>query len=553
MVYSSEQNLKWVPLIFLHRKPFFGVFLILALLLIPAASKGQESRSYELLWSKSSLLARHVIYQGYFRKIPVFNDEIRCHEQAHVVTCDTTTFAAPDATILLNDFQIEKEEKGWWDTEVGIDSATRYLAKDQDGKSHVFVFAKEKLVYHYEDFSYYQDTLIQVKVFHPNPIVTSGASYGGFYRDNEDMTNFFLEQEKVIRTCIAGFDSGQFVLKNKWIEITDIGLPNDPPVQQAFSQFFFARSDSRFEAVNAFYHLTNFCRRVEIDLGFIDLFSSVILVDPHALNGADNSFYNGNGIHPQINFGQGGVDDAEDAQVVIHELGHAIADFAAPNSNVGTERQALEEGLGDYLGVSYSEMISGRNLQAFASWDGHNEFWPGRWVNTSKKYPDAFQQDIYADGEIWSSALKQIDRVIGSQRTQQALIESLFWYNSGISMREAAQYFLEADSSLNTGIHTDTIRSIFCDRGLLSVCEVTPDYSVPVTVNANYLKEGMLLFSSNVNQFDHLEIFDINAKKVAEFHGPVPRMVDVGDLVQGFYLLQFQKGNEYQVLKVLMY
>ena len=41
---------------------------------------------------------------------------------------------------------------------------------------------------------------------------------------------------------------------------------------------------------------------------------------PHGFNGADNSSYSpGTG---RLQFGEGGVDDAEDSDVVHHELGH---------------------------------------------------------------------------------------------------------------------------------------------------------------------------------------------------------------------------------------
>ena len=550
MAYFGEPNLRWVRLISLLHRPLSCA--LAGMFLLAFSFSGESQITYEEVWKKKSLTALHTIYQGNYKELPVFNREQRCHEQNHRLNCDTVQFNLPKVPVAWNKFVLLDTIFGWWEVKDQILPATFHQAKDHQGRSHHLVILEDEVVYQYEDFSSFADTTIMVKVFHPNPIVSSGANYGGPYRDNNDLNNISLELEQEIRSCPAGFETGQFILKNRWIQITDLEPPNQPPVRQAFPQFYFSRSDPRFEAVNAFYHLTNFCRKVEVDLGFSNLFSSIILVDPHAVNGADNSYYNGNGLQPQINFGQGGVDDAEDAQVVIHELGHAIADFAAPNSNAGQERKALEEGLGDYLGVSYSEALSGKTLAAFASWDGHNEFWPGRWVNTQKKYPDDFQQEIYTDGEIWSSALKLIDEAIGSKKTQQALIESLHWYSSGVTMRQAGQYFLAADSALNGNLHTDAIRSILCQRGLLSDCIFPADYSKPVTVNASYLSNGILLFSSNVDQFDHLDLFDLNGRRVASFEGPLPISINVSDLVQGFYLLQFHKGNEYQTFKVIL-
>ena len=49
--------------------------------------------------------------------------------------------------------------------------------------------------------------------------------------------------------------------------------------------------------------------------------------------------------------GDGGVDDAEDADVTVHELGHATQDAQVPGLGPGgdTEQRAMGEGFGDFL------------------------------------------------------------------------------------------------------------------------------------------------------------------------------------------------------------
>ena len=67
--------------------------------------------------------------------------------------------------------------------------------------------------------------------------------------------------------------------------------------------------------------------------------------DPHGLNGVDNSHYTSG--PEQLAFGEGGVDDDEDADVIVHELGHGIHDWVTNNGL--SQVQGLSEGLGDYF------------------------------------------------------------------------------------------------------------------------------------------------------------------------------------------------------------
>ena len=57
--------------------------------------------------------------------------------------------------------------------------------------------------------------------------------------------------------------------------------------------------------------------------------------------------------HPknELRFGKGGVDDAEDAEVILHEYGHAIH-FAQNFSFASEEAGAISEGFGDYWAVT---------------------------------------------------------------------------------------------------------------------------------------------------------------------------------------------------------
>ena len=70
----------------------------------------------------------------------------------------------------------------------------------------------------------------------------------------------------------------------------------------------------------------------------------------------DNSFATD---HPknELRFGKGGVDDAEDAEVILHEYGHAIH-FSQNFSFASEEAGAISEGFGDYWAVTVSDVVA---------------------------------------------------------------------------------------------------------------------------------------------------------------------------------------------------
>ena len=67
--------------------------------------------------------------------------------------------------------------------------------------------------------------------------------------------------------------------------------------------------------------------------------------------GADNSFFN-DARHFDIRFGKGGVDDAEDAEVIVHEYGHAVHAAQVPGFGSSLDAGSIGESFGDYLAVT---------------------------------------------------------------------------------------------------------------------------------------------------------------------------------------------------------
>lgn len=312
------------------------------------------------------------------------------------------------------------------------------------------------------------------RVFIPDPLTSAGVAFGGGFGDNNDANSPELDGELKnveLETCIDAV-SGLYTLDNDVVSIvdfnngqTDLGLAVPPPTSSTGS-FLFNRSEPDFEAVSAFYHITAFQRELDF-LGFEGLVCTVPLkADARALND-DNSFYNPS--QHSIRFGLGGIDDAEDSDVCVHEYGHGLSFCANGNAtnSMSTERDAIEEGLCDYFAASYSKDISAFGSDRVFNWDGNAGAWAGRTVRSLKQYPDDLNDNQYSDAPIWSSVLMEIWDELGQETTDQLMMQALYAFTPTTTMPMAAQFVLDADDMLNECENFDVLMRYFHKRGIL--------------------------------------------------------------------------------------
>src|SRR3954467_3630335 len=86
--------------------------------------------------------------------------------------------------------------------------------------------------------------------------------------------------------------------------------------------------------------------------------------------GGDNSFYREGTGKLTITLGKGGVDDAEDAEVIVHEYGHSVQDNQVPGFGTTPDAGAVGEAFGDYLAVTVSAANAPTpDLPCVADWD----------------------------------------------------------------------------------------------------------------------------------------------------------------------------------------
>ena len=263
---------------------------------------------------------------------------------------------------------------------------------------------------------------------------------------------------------IVKFKNDTFFLESPYCIVGEYDPPDSAVCFDTTADFCYTRGDLCFEQVNIFYHINNYQAYLQ-SLGFDSLVNYQIKVDANGMNGADNSMFSS--FSNLLSFGEGGVDDGEDADVIIHEYGHAISYSAAPNTNTGTQRKTLDEANADYLAASLSRAIDTSDWQKVFNWDGHNGFWSGRWVISNKHYPEDWVGGIYQDADIWSATLMQIWEDIGRTDADRILLQSLYSYAPNLTFTQAAYLFLQADSLLNNGANCFVIYKRFRERGIL--------------------------------------------------------------------------------------
>jgi hypothetical protein len=310
--------------------------------------------------------------------------------------------------------------------------------------------------------------------YDPDPLTTAQVNYGGNYQDNNDGDTAELTAQRVFHTLPQLDDpvGGLYYLRGPWVYLDDFEAPYiSPPSSADPNGFQYTRSDDNFEPVNAYFHIDGIQRYIQ-SLGFNNIQHAPIHVDAHGLSGQDNSHY-----IPSTNriaWGDGGVDDAEDTDVLLHEYGHAIQQSSRPGWGGGQEG-GMGEGFGDYWAASYSNSISTFHDTWVFNWDGHNPFWGGRYCNSTLGY-SSWSSDIYASGSIWCGALWIQRAEMGRIAMDTDVLKHHFYMSTSNTAAQAAAYMMQADHDLFAGLHSGTIFYYFVQRGFLQ----STQFDVPV-------------------------------------------------------------------------
>jgi len=231
--------------------------------------------------------------------------------------------------------------------------------------------------------------------------------------------------------------------------------------------FVFDRSLDGFSETMGYYFI-DYAQRYIQSLGFTNVNNRTQVFSANGTR-QDNSFYSPS--TKVLTFGTGGVDDAEDAEVILHEYGHSIQDNQKPGFGSGNEAGAMGEGFGDYWGGSIGAQTSaGFQDTCVMDWDAtsYSSANPPclRRLDTTKHYPESVVGEVHADGEIWSAALWQIRVAIGGTKADKVILQHHFLINTNATFNQAANALVTAAINLGyTTSEVQSIRQILTNRG----------------------------------------------------------------------------------------
>jgi zinc metalloprotease ZmpB len=306
-------------------------------------------------------------------------------------------------------------------------------------------------------------------VFVPNPVQSLG---------NESLTD---QKDADAAVPAAAYDDvtltnldGSGFLKGDYAAVVS---ETGNPAFSATNTFRYTRHQDEFEQVMAYYWVTQAQRYIH-SLGFgesrrpIDNRPQAVRINQF---GQDNSFATD---HPkdELRFGKGGVDDAEDAEVILHEYGHAI--HFAQNFVFGSEQAgAISEGFGDYWAVTVADVVSKslgvperEPLPCVADWDSisYTSTVPHclRRVDTNLHFPADLNGEVHHDGQIWSRALWDIRQALGNVKADTIILQGSFDF-PGTTMPDLANRTVAAAQQLYGNAAAKAVTKAFTDRGIL--------------------------------------------------------------------------------------
>ena len=505
-----------------------------------------STESLLVTYKRNSPSGQHITIQHQLEGKPILGSGLKIHLYA-------SGNLIQEFLVTVSDYQVFKEHVGthYLPVNGNLYLCSKTLNAEWTRPRYEYRYGRE-LIFHTERSRYYRDTTAKAQVFMPNPILTSGRSYAAPYIDNADADNDSLRAELFEVDIMVRWDNDSFYLEHDSFYFEELSGPylNDD-YKLASDSFFYFRDHKRFEAVNAFYHFSTYISYLD-GMGYSGLVQK-FRVDVHGLGGADQSEFNPDFL--TLQFGDGGVDDAEDAEVLIHEFSHLMSETGSPETLLGTQRKSIEEGLADYIAKSYVRPLSEHMAYDIFTWDGHNQFWDGYILDSDRRYPDDLVNSKDGDRELWSSTLMCIYDYIGKLACDSLVFEYMFYQTPGQTFIKATQTMLMVDSIVFGERYRGYMRECFIARGFMQRPATVDEQELDGIRILNSLGfatgESDLILESNI-PFE-LIVYSIEGQEIAKVNGAKSYRLDPSEFSSGTYVCTIRDARHSLTVKLIKY
>lgn len=243
-----------------------------------------------------------------------------------------------------------------WKVSVGL-SAVKPIAMEADRAAAWLVFIDLKSGDVLSRINILARASGQAKVFFPNPVVTLRDTH---LQPGTHFPEYAYRHVTLHRLRGSGYLSGKYVSTR---------LTPGPRAYSSSHEFLLGSDDPGFEEVMVYYWIDWVCSDLR-RLGFRQFMKRPIPVNARGTEG-DQSWYDPR--TKELNFGLGGINDAEDADIILHEFGHAFLDALVPgwgNAWYDAPVRAMGEGVGDFLACCFLADVDGDfHPEVVGDWD----------------------------------------------------------------------------------------------------------------------------------------------------------------------------------------